>query len=100
MNFLQYEELRKTNPDLYNRSFIQLRMEHYYKHLGYDLFFASGVIIMAKNNSKHGGNTPHIKGDELVQDINQKLVNLISDVANLNDDDSNLLINIKEEKTL
>ena len=42
---------------------------------------------MAKKNSKSGGNTPHIKGDELVQDINQLLVNLISDVANLNDDD-------------
>ena len=42
---------------------------------------------MAKKNSKSGGNTPHIKGDELVQDINQQLVNLITDVANLNDDD-------------
>ena len=42
---------------------------------------------MAKKNSKSGGNTPHIKGDELVQDINQLLVNLISDVANLNNDD-------------
>ena len=42
---------------------------------------------MAKKNNNNGGNTPHIKGDELVQDINQLLVNLISDVANLNDDD-------------
>ena len=42
---------------------------------------------MAKKNSKSGGNTPHIKGDELVQDINQQLVNLFTDIANLNDYD-------------
>ncbi|MDC3170218.1 hypothetical protein OA871_04135 [Paracoccaceae bacterium] len=42
---------------------------------------------MAKKNSNNGGNTPHIKGNELVQDINQQLVNLFTDIANLNDDD-------------
>ena len=42
---------------------------------------------MAKKNSKSGGNTPHIKGDELVQEVTQQLVNLITDVADLNDDD-------------
>ena len=46
-----------------------------------------GVTIMAKKNSNNGGNTPHIKGDELVQDINQQRVNLFADIANLNDDD-------------
>ena len=44
---------------------------------------------MAKKNSKSGGNTPHIKGDELVQEVTQQLVNLITDVADLNDDDIN-----------
>ena len=55
---------------------------------------------MAKKNNKNGGNTPHIKGDELVQDINQQLVNLFTDIANLNDDDIKLIEKYKrgEEK--
>ena len=48
MNFLQYEELRKTNPDLYNHSLIQWRMVHDYKYLGHDLFFA----IRSNNNGE------------------------------------------------
>ena len=48
MNFLQYEELRKINPDLYNHSFIQCRIVHDYKHLGHDLFFAIRSNINGK----------------------------------------------------
>ena len=48
MTFLQYEELRKTNPDLYNHSLIQGRMVHDYKHLGHELFFA----IRSNNNGE------------------------------------------------
>ena len=48
MTFLQYKELRKTNPDLYNHSFTQWRMVHDYKYLGHNTFFA----IRSNNNGK------------------------------------------------
>ena len=40
MTFLQYEELRKTNPALYNHSFTQWRMVNDYIYLGHKKFFA------------------------------------------------------------
>ncbi len=39
MTFVQYQELRKSNPDLYNHSFTQWRMVNDYKHLGHQKFF-------------------------------------------------------------
>ena len=42
---------------------------------------------MAKKNSKSGGNTPHIKGDEFAQELNQLILDMFMDIASISNQD-------------